>query len=330
MSRKIGKLSVSSIGLGCMGMSEFYGKTDEKQAIETIRYALDNGVNLLDTADIYGYGDNERLLAKALKGRSRNQAVIATKCGIVRDPNDPMVRGLNGSPEYIRQSVEASLTRLESDYIDLFYLHRVDPNVPIEDSVGAMSQLVAQGKIREIGLSEASADTLRRANAIHPLAAVQTEYSMVSRDVESNNVIAACDQLGISFVAYSPLCRSLLTEAMTNTNAFAKDDFRQFLPRFNADNLQANQHAITAINQFAEDKKCSLAQLSLAWLLARGDNIVPIPGTKRIAYLQQNIAAMQIQLSPSEMKEIDQLLSMTVITGERYPTEIIQFHNLEG
>ncbi len=330
MSRKIGKLSVSSIGLGCMGMSEFYGKTDEKQAIETIHYALDNGVNLLDTADIYGYGDNERLLAKALIGRPRNQAVIATKCGIVRDPNDPMVRGLNGSPEYIRQSVEDSLSRLGTDYIDLFYLHRVDPNVPIEDSVGAMSQLVAQGKIREIGLSEASADTLRRANAIHPLAAVQTEYSMVSRDVENNKVLAACDQLGVSFVAYSPLCRSLLTEVMANTNAFAKDDFRQFLPRFNEDNLQANQHAIAAINQFAEDKQCSLAQLSLAWLLARGDNIVPIPGTKRIAYLQQNIAAMQIQLSANEMQAIDRLLSMTVITGERYPAEIIQFHNLEG
>ncbi|MDF1796921.1 MAG: aldo/keto reductase [Coxiellaceae bacterium] len=330
MFRKIGKLSVSSIGLGCMGMSEFYGKTDEKQAVETIHYALDHGVNLLDTADIYGYGDNERLLAKALKGRVRDQVVVATKCGIVRDLNDPSARGLNGSPEYIRQSVENSLLRLDTDYIDLFYLHRIDPNVPIEDSVGMMSQLVAQGKIREIGLSEASANTLMRANAIHQIAAVQTEYSMVSREVESNDVLKACEQLGMAFVAYSPLCRSLLTEAITQAGISTKNDFRQFLPRFNADNLEANQRAIARINQFAHDKGVSLAQLSLAWLLARGDNIVPIPGTKRIEYLQQNIAAMQVSLSTQEIQQLDQLLQIMVISGARYPEEIIEFHNLEG
>ncbi|MDF1655605.1 MAG: aldo/keto reductase [Coxiellaceae bacterium] len=330
MSRRIGKLSVSSIGLGCMGMSEFYGQTDEKQAITTIRYALDNGVNLLDTADIYGYGDNERLIAKALLGRARDKVILATKCGIVRDPSDPMVRGLNGSPEYIRQSVENSLRRLDTDYIDLFYLHRVDPNVAIEDSVNAMSQLVAQGKIREIGLSEASAETLRRANAVHSLAAVQTEYSMVSRDVENNDVLTVCDQLGISFVAYSPLCRSLLTDAISSATIATKNDFRQFLPRFNADNLEANQRAIASIEQFAEGKQCSLAQLSLAWLLARGDNIVPIPGTKRTEYLKQNIAAMQIQLSVNEMQQLEQLLQAVVINGARYPEEIIEFHNLEG
>ncbi len=327
MSRKIGKLSVSSIGLGCMGMSEFYGQTDDNQAVETIHYALDHGVNLLDTADIYGMGANERLLAKALKGRARDQAIIATKCGIMRDENDPMKRGVNGRPEYIKQCVENSLQRLDVDVIDLFYLHRVDPNVPIEESVGAMSELVAAGKLREIGLSEASASTLRRANAIHSIAAVQTEYSMVSRDVEQNDVLTVCDQLDIAFVAYSPLCRSLLTQTQ---QAMSSDDFRQHLPRFSGENYVANQRAIAEIQQFADNKKITLAQLSLAWLLARGDNIVPIPGTKRTAYLKQNIAAMQVQLSNAEMQQLDALLLEVTLQGARYPDEIIAFHNLNG
>lgn len=328
MKRALGKLLVSPMGLGCMGMSEFYGKTDEAESIKTIHFALDHGITLFDTADIYGFGDNERLLAKALSGR-RQQAVIASKCGIVRDPSDPVKRGVNGSPEYIKQCVEASLRRLAVDEIDLFYLHRIDRNVPIEDSVGALSEMVAAGKIRAIGLSEASATTIRRANAVHAISAVQSEYSMVSRDVENNDVLKVCAELGIGFVAYSPLCRALLSDQPMSERIIG-DDFRQFLPRFNSENIDANQRAIFDIQQFAKDKGLTVAQLSLAWLLAQGENIVPIPGTKRSHYLNENIAAMDIAFSSSELAELNGLLHGIELVGARYPDEIIEFHNLEG
>ncbi len=326
--RNLNDLIVSSIGLGCMGMSEFYGPRDEVEAIKTIHYALDHGVNLLDTADVYGFGDNERLLAKALKGR-RDQAVVATKCGIVRDKANPTKRGIDGSPSYIRSSVESSLRRLKVDVIDLFYLHRIDPHVPIEDSIGALSRLVAEGKIRAIGLSEASAATLRQANAVHPISALQSEYSMVSRDVEHNGVLATCEQLGIGFVAYSPLSRALLSEKF-QSQGFGRDDFRQHMPRFSQDNMASNQRALLGLREFAQKKGISLAQLSLLWLLANKPFVVPIPGTKRRGYLQQNCAVIDMTLSPEELLQLNALVADVSLRGARYPDNVIKDHNLEG
>lgn len=327
-NRQLGPLAVSSLGLGCMGMSEFYGQSDEAQAIATLHAALELGVTLLDTADIYGYGANECLIAKALQGR-RDQAIIASKCGIVRDANDPMKRGVNGRPDYIKSCIDNSLRRLNTDVIDLFYLHRIDPNVPIEDSVGALSEQVAAGKIRAIGLSEASAQTIRRANAVHPIAAVQTEYSMLSRDVETNGVLALCKELGIGFVAYSPLCRSLLT-AKPPQGEFSSDDFRQFLPRFSEQNRLHNQQIYDHVAAFARERRVSLAQLSLAWLLARYEQLVPIPGTRRINYLQENVAAYELNWGQKGWAELDRLLKPLVLHGERYPEEIVNYHNLNG
>lgn len=326
--RKIADLNVSAIGLGCMGMSEFYGETDEAQSIKTIHAALEQGINFFDTADVYGFGHNEKLLNKALKNK-RDQVIIATKFGIVRDPQNPMTRAVCGKPEYVRKSVETSLKNLGIDCIDLYYQHRVDRNVPIEETVGAMSELVAEGKVRYIGLSETSDSTIRRANKIHPIAAVQSEYSMTTRDVEQNNVLATTQKLGIAFVVYSPLCRALLTNQF-NKNELSSNDFRRYLPRFNEENYDHNQKLVQALNQFSASKQCTLAQLSLAWLLAQDDSIIPIPGTKREKYLQENIMAIDIGLTEKELLEINNLLDQYKIVGERYALDIIKDHNLNG
>ena len=265
--RKLGHITVSTIGLGCMGLSEFYGETDEAQSIKTIHAAIELGINFFDTADMYGFGHNEKLLAKALQGK-RDQVVIATKFGILRDPNDPMFRGVCGHPAYVKKSVETSLKNLGTEYIDLYYQHRVDPAIPIEETVGAMSELVAQGKVRYLGLSEASAATIRRANKTHPIAAVQSEYSLMTRDVEANDVLATTKKLGIAFVAYSPLSRALLTNEF-RLNAMDKGDFRQYLPRFTGEHYDNNQKLVQALQEIAAAKQCTVAQLSLAWLLAQ-------------------------------------------------------------
>ena len=325
--RKIGDLEVSAIGLGCMGMSEFYGETNEAESLQTLQFAYEHGVNFFDTADIYGFGANERLLGKALRP-IRDKVMIATKCGILRDPNNPEYRGLDARPEYVRRSLEKSLQRLNTDYVDLYYLHRVDPKVPIEETVSAMSELVAEGKVRYIGLSEASVRTIRKANAIHPITAIQTEYSITTREVEENGVLDLTKELNIGFVAYSPLGRALLT------SQFAKpavvNDFRQNLPRFSGENLEKNLKQLEKLKEFAADKKVSLVQLALAWLLAQGEYIVPIPGTKRIKYLQENIAAAQIELTQNELQELNQLVNETNFAGGRYADAIINDHNLNG
>jgi aryl-alcohol dehydrogenase-like predicted oxidoreductase len=300
-----------------MGMSDFYGKRDDEQSTRTIHRALELGVTFFDTADMYGPYVNEELVGKALRGR-REEAVIATKFGIMRDPNDPTKRGINGSPEYVRQACEGSLRRLGTDYIDLYYQHRVDPNTPIEDSVGAMSRLVEEGKVRHLGLSEAAAETLRRASAVHPIAALQSEYSLWSRDPE-DGVLDACRELGISMVAYSPLGRGFLTGQIQRFEDLAEDDYRRHTPRFQGENFQRNLDVVARIKELASQKKCTPGQLALAWVLAQGDDIVPIPGTKRIEYLEENLGALDVQLSAEELAHIDEIAPRNAIAGMRYP-----------
>jgi aryl-alcohol dehydrogenase-like predicted oxidoreductase len=326
--RQLGQLQTSALGLGCMGMSEFYGATDTKEAMDVIQYAYEHGITMFDTADIYGMGANEKLVGQALKS-VRNKVTIATKFGILRDPNDPLYRGIDGRPEYVHRSCNQSLKQLGTDYIDLYYLHRIDPNVPIEETVGAMSELVAAGKVRYIGLSEAAAATIRRANAIHPISAIQTEYSMGTRDVETNSVLETTQDLNIGFVAYSPLCRSLLTNNMP-TGTFDKGDHRQYMPRFQQENIENNRRLVEALADIAASKNCSIAQLSLAWLLSQSDNIVPIPGTKRLKYVKENIEATNIILNNDDQSAIAEVLTEHQLTGDRYPSEIIKDHNLNG
>lgn len=326
-TRKIADLNVSAMGLGCMGMSEFYGETNEAQSIKLIQHAFDLGVNFFDTADIYGFGANERLLGKALKG-IRSKAIIATKCGILRKKEDPTFRGINGKPEYIKKCLHDSLKRLNTDYVDLFYLHRIDPNVPIQESVDAMSELVCEGKVRFIGLSEASVATIRKANAIHPISAIQTEYSIGSREVEDNGILALTKELNIAFVAYSPLSRGLLTDAMNIENSQA--DFRQHLPRFKAENIDKNRSLMAELKEFAVVKRITMAQLSLVWLLSQSDHIIPIPGTKKQHYLEENMAALNIHLTSEELKHLNYLAKAIVFEGARYPKEVIDDHNLNG
>lgn len=318
-TRTVGRsgLVVSALGLGCMGMSDFYGQRDDDQSVRTLHRALDLGVTFFDTADMYGPYTNEELLGRALRDR-RQQAVIATKFGIVRDPNDPSKRGINGRPEYVRQACEGSLRRLGTDHIDLYYQHRVDPSTPIEETVGAMAELVQEGKVRFLGLSEASADTLRRASAVHPIAALQSEYSLWSRDPE-DGVLAACRELGIGLVAYSPLGRGFLTGQIQRFEDLDADDYRRHTPRFQGENFQRNLDVVARIKEMAAQKNCTPGQLALAWVLAQGNDIIPIPGTKRIEYLEENLGALDVQLSAEELAQIEEIAPRSAIAGMRYP-----------
>jgi aryl-alcohol dehydrogenase-like predicted oxidoreductase len=307
---------VSRLGLGCMGMSEFYGPADEAESLRVIDRALELGLNFLDTADMYGPHKNEVLVGKALKGR-RDEFVIATKFGIVRDPNDPTKRGICGEPEYVTFCCEASLKRLGVDTIDLYYQHRVDTETPIEDTVGAMAELVEQGKVRFLGLSEAGPQTLRRACEVHPITALQTEYSLWSRDPE-HELLDTCRELGIGFVAYSPLGRGLLTGQIKRFEDLPEDDWRRFSPRFQGENFHKNLALVSRLEEVAANKGCTAAQLAMAWVLAQGEDIVPIPGTKRVKYLEDNIGSADVTLTESELAELNTIVSEGV-AGTRYP-----------
>jgi aryl-alcohol dehydrogenase-like predicted oxidoreductase len=331
MNRTLGRdgPQLFPIGLGCMGMSEGYGERadrDEKESIATIHRALDMGVNFLDTADIYGPHENERLVGRALQGR-RSQAVLATKFGFVADRVQAKSRPIDGRPEYARAACDASLQRLGMETIDLWYLHRADPSVPIEDTVSAMADCVRAGKVRYLGLSEVSAETLRRAHAVHPISALQSEYSMWTRDPEENGTLAACKELGVTFVAFSPLGRGFLTGTVRSADTLASDDMRRRLPRFQADNLAQNMRLVDAVTQLASKRGCTPAQLALAWVLGRSEHIVPIPGTKRRARLEENSAAARITLSDEEVRAIDELLPPAAIAGARYPDSLMKLVN---
>ncbi len=325
--RQLGRsgLTVSAMGLGCMGMSEFYGSTDEQESIATIHRSLELGMTFLDTADMYGKGHNEELVGRAIRDR-RDKVVLATKFGIVRS-EDPMERAVNGTPEYVCQACEASLRRLGIDTIDVYYQHRVDPNTPIEDTIGAMAELVKEGKVRYLGMSEAAPQTLRRAYAVHPIAALQTEYSLWSRDPE-DEILPTCRELGIGFVSYSPLGRGFLTGQIKKMEDLAQDDFRRYSPRFQGENFDRNMQLVQQIETMAKERTCTPAQLALAWVLAMGEDIVPIPGTKRRSYLEQNAAALDITLTQDDLDRINAIAPQGVAAGLRYPESAMQAVNL--
>lgn len=317
---------VCAIGLGCMGMSDFYTTgVDEREAIATLHRAVELGVTLFDTADMYGPHTNEELLGRALRGK-RESLYLASKFGLVRS-SDPLARGVNGRPEYVKQSIDGSLKRLDTDYLDLYYQHRIDPQVPVEETIGAMAELVKAGKVRHIGISEASAETIQRAHSVHPLAAVQSEYSLWSRDPEHNGVLDTCRRLGIAFVAYSPLGRGFLTGELKTPEDFATDDYRRSSPRFQADNFNRNLALVDRVRALAADKGISASQLALGWVLAQGDNIIPIPGTKRRKYLESNVAAATVALSADELAQLDEIFAAEGVAGERYTAQTMTLLN---
>ena len=313
--RRLGSLQVSALGLGCMGMSEFYGGRDEGEAVATIHRAVELGVTFLDTADMYGVGRNEELVGRAVADR-RDKVVLATKFGNVRAPDGTRI-GISGKPDYVREACDASLRRLKVEVIDLYYQHRVDPDTPIEDTVGAMADLVRQGKVRHLGLSEAGPQTIRRAHAVHPITALQTEYSLWSRDPE-DELFAVVRELGIGFVPYSPLGRGFLTGQIRSPDDLDPDDFRRGSPRFQGENFQRNLDLVREIETIAGEKGCTPAQLALAWVLAQGDSIVPIPGTKRRRYLEENLGALEVKLTPEDLERIDRIIPPGAAAGARY------------
>lgn len=324
-TRQLGKNGphVSAIGLGCMGMTDFYTPgTDTTEATATLHRALELGVNFLDTADMYGPHTNEQLIGKAIAGK-RDQVFLASKFGIVRDPANPVVRGVNGRPEYIRNAIDGTLQRLGVDTLDLYYQHRIDPDVAIEETVGAMADLVKQGKVRYLGLSEASAATLERAHKVHPISALQSEYSLWSRDQQDNGCLAACQRLGVAFVPYSPLGRGFLTGALKSPDDFGADDYRRFSPRFQGENFAKNLRLVEQVKSLAAGKGVTAGQLALAWVLAQGDYIIPIPGTKRRTYLQENVEALSISLSADELAALDAIFPADATAGLRYPKEVL-------